>query len=67
MKACEEYLANDKATITDPKSFRAGWRECLKWQRANEDAHCCGDIDAVGEWVDCPKNIAINEELGDEQ
>lgn len=31
MKACEEYLENYKATITDPKSFCDGWRKALEW------------------------------------
>ena len=31
MKACEEYLEKDEATITDPKSFRDGWRKALEF------------------------------------
>lgn len=31
MKACEEFLSKDEAMITDPKSFRDGWREAINW------------------------------------
>lgn len=39
------------------------WRAALEWLRDNEDAHCCGDCDAVGDWTDCPKNTTIKQEL----
>ncbi len=41
------------------------WREALKWLQKNEDAHCCGDCDAVGDWTECPKDTVIRQELED--
>ena len=42
---------------------QVSWRAALEWLRDNEDAHCCGDCDQVGEWSPCPKDAAIKNEL----
>lgn len=60
----ENYPRADRKSMCREDQER-GWREALQWLRENEDAHCCGDTDAVGDWTDCPKNIAIEDELGE--
>lgn len=79
MKACEEWLklcpmlgytdGSDTQLVirAQEDGFRAGWQAALRGLRENEDAHCCGDVDTAGNWVDCPKSIAIEQELGDER
>ena len=50
-------------SISPHKLYEMGWRDALEWLRNNEDAYCCGDCDAVGEWTECPKDTAIKREL----
>jgi len=66
MKAFEEWVAGPATDGWIRDEFTGAelaWRAALEWLRDNEDAHCCGDCDQVGEWSPCPKDTAINNEL----
>jgi len=72
MKECERllkknvvahYQVNKSPLVCQEISYRNGFRAALEWLRDNEDAHCCGDCDQVGEWSPCPKDTAIKNEL----
>jgi hypothetical protein len=72
MKAFEEWIRTKELGIyirdhTDrahvKRTYEQGWRAALEWLQDNEDAHCCGDCDAVGDWTECPKDTAIKQEL----
>ncbi len=67
MKAFEKWRDKNAVSGRSHKQDARIWRAALDWLRKNEDAHCCGDVDSSGDWVDCPKNIAIENELRDEQ
>jgi len=58
-----EVRSADLVKGREVRSCEAGWRAALEWLRDNEDAHCCGDSDAVGDWTECPKDTAIKQEL----
>jgi hypothetical protein len=62
----EEILSSVSSEERASVLARHTWRAALEWLRDNEDAYCCGDYDAVGDWTECPKDTVIKQELEDE-
>jgi hypothetical protein len=39
------------------------WKAALEMVLKNNDAYCCGEVDAVGDWTECPTKTVIEKEL----
>jgi hypothetical protein len=66
MRGFEEWRDKNAVSGRSHKADARVWRAALEWLRDNEDAYCCGDCDAVGDWTECPKDTVIKQELEDE-
>jgi hypothetical protein len=65
MKAFEKWWDNNwwKCGYANNVDAKKVWEGALKWIRDRGDSQCCGKWNNVGDWIECPRDTLIRQEL----